>query len=226
MKRVSLRQEQLLFHAFTTFARLASVDWEMMHTDKKLNALLKELEDFGAENDARAGDHTRKMLNITHETGEFLALLIRAIKARRILEIGTSNGYSTLWLAYAIQHVGGQIDTIERSPFKAELARRNFERAGLAPLIKLHLTEADRFFEEQSNRSYDFVFLDADRGEYVRWWAVLQRIVTPGDLIVVDNIVSHPNELRDFIERVRASPGCMTSINPVGKGELIILKES
>ena len=194
--------------------------------DKSLNALLKELEQFGTANDAQTTDHSRKMLNITHETGEFLALLIRAIKARRVLEIGTSNGYSTLWLAYAVQQLGGRIDTIERSPFKAEMARRNFERAGLSPLIKLHLTEADRFFEEQSNRSYDFIFLDANRSEYVGWWAVLQRIVTPGDLIVVDNVVSHPDELRDFIELVRTTPNCMTSINPVGKGELIILKES
>ncbi len=194
--------------------------------DTSLSALLKELEEFGTENDARTNDHSRKMLNITHETGEFLALLIRAIKAQRVLEIGTSNGYSTLWLAYAVQQLGGRIDTIERSPFKAEMAQRNFERAGLSPLIKLHLTDADRFFEEQSNRSYDFVFLDANRGEYVRWWTVLQRIVTPGDLIIVDNAVSHPNELRDFIELVHATPNCMTSINPVGKGELIILKES
>ncbi len=194
--------------------------------DEKLSALLKELEEFGAENDARTSDHSRKMLNITHETGEFLALLIRAIQARRVLEIGASNGYSTLWLAYAVQQLGGQVDTVERSPFKAEMARRNFERAGLSSLIQLHLTEADRFFEEQSNRSYDFVFLDASRGEYVGWWAVLQRIVTPGSLIVVDNVVSHPHEVRDFIERVRATPNCMTSINPVGKGELIILKES
>ena len=194
--------------------------------DEKLSALLKELEEFGAENDARTSDHSRKMLNITHETGEFLALLIRAIQARRVLEIGASNGYSTLWLAYAVQQLGGQVDTVERSPFKAEMARRNFERAGLASLIKMHLTDADRFFEEQSNRSYDFVFLDSDRREYVGWGAVLQRIVTPGGLIVADNAVSHSHELRDFIDLVRASPDCMISINPVGKGELIILKES
>ena len=194
--------------------------------DERLYALLEELEAFGAENDARTSERKGKMLNITRQAGEFLALLIRATQARRILEISTSNGYSTLWLAYAVQQFGGQVDTVERSPFKAELARQNFERAGLSSLIKLHLTEAGRFFEEQSNRSYDFVFLDSDRREYVRWWAVLQRIVTPGGLIVADNAVSHSHELRDFIDLVRASPDCMISINPVGKGELIILKES
>jgi predicted O-methyltransferase YrrM len=194
--------------------------------DEKLGALLRELEQFGAENDAHTDERKTRMLNITPETGAFLALLVRATKARRILEIGTSNGYSTLWLAYAVQPVGGHVDTVEHSPFKAESARRNFERAGLAPLIHLNLIEADRFFEEQSNRSYDFVFLDSDRDEYVRWWAALRRIVTPGGLIVVDNAVSHADELQEFIDLVRNSPGYMTSINPVGKGELIILKES
>ena len=193
--------------------------------DENLTALLEELESFGAENDAQVTDHKSKMLNITHETGAFLALMVRAIKARRILEIGTSNGYSTLWLAYAVQQSGGRVVTVERSPLKAELAQRNFERAGFSSAITVHLAEAGRFYEEQSNSSYEFIFLDSDRGEYIGWWPSLRRILVAGGLLVVDNAVSHENELRGFVELVRAFPGYMMSLVPVGKGELVVLKE-
>ncbi len=193
--------------------------------EEKLTALMKELESFGSENDARTADHDARMLNITPETGAFLALLVRAIKARRILEIGTSNGYSTLWLAYAAQQANGRVVTVERSSFKADLARRNFERAGFSAFITLHLAEAGRFYEEQSNSSYEFIFLDSDRSEYTGWWPSLRRILVAGGLLVVDNAVSHEKELRGFVELVRAFPGYMAALVPVGKGELVILKE-
>ena len=68
------------------------------------------------------------MMNITHDTGEFLLLLARAVEARRILEIGTSNGYSTLWLGEAVRPLGGIVVTIEQSLAKIEMARGNFAR--------------------------------------------------------------------------------------------------
>src|SRR5262249_39147443 len=104
--------------------------------DNSLRSLLLELERFGTENDARASQRSEKMLNIAPETGELLALLIQAVKARRILEIGTSNGYSTLWLADAARTLSGRVVTVEVSAAKAELARQNIERAGLSPWVR------------------------------------------------------------------------------------------
>jgi predicted O-methyltransferase YrrM len=72
------------------------------------------------------------MLNITRETGLFLSFLVRASKARRVLEIGTSNGYSTLWLGEAARSVGGSVVTVELSEAKIELARGTFARSGLS----------------------------------------------------------------------------------------------
>ena len=97
-----------------------------------LKALLAELERFGLDNDAVISERPRRMLNITRDTGEFLAVLVRAMGARRVLEIGTSNGYSTLWLADAAAAVGGRVSTVELSPFKIALAAENFRRAELA----------------------------------------------------------------------------------------------
>lgn len=74
-----------------------------------LDVLLSELERFGQENDRAISERPRRMLNITRDTGEFLSVLVRAIAARHILEIGTSNGYSTLWLANAVRATGGTV---------------------------------------------------------------------------------------------------------------------
>ena len=78
-----------------------------------LDSVLTELEQFGEVNDASTTEYTRRMLNVTRDTGEFLAVLVRAMLARRVLEIGTSNRYSTLWLASAARAIGGSVTTVE-----------------------------------------------------------------------------------------------------------------
>ena len=85
--------------------------------DDSLDTMKTELQRFGEANDAATNERSRRMLNITRDTGEFLAVLVRATAARRVLEIGTSNGYSTLWLADAARAIGGTVTTvIERTP--------------------------------------------------------------------------------------------------------------
>ena len=87
-----------------------------------LDSVLTELEQFGKANDASTTEYPRRMLNVTRDTGEFLAVLVRAMLARRVLEIGTSNGYSTLWLASAARAIGGSVTTVELAQYKIELA--------------------------------------------------------------------------------------------------------
>jgi predicted O-methyltransferase YrrM len=190
-----------------------------------LGELLRELEDFGKTNDAATSDRSQKMLNITHDTGVFLTLLIKATRARRALEIGTSNGYSTLWLAEAVG-AAGAVTTIEQAAHKRALAERNFQRAGLAPRIRQIADEAGGFLAGCGAAAYDFVFLDSDREQYVGWWGALQRVLAPGCLIVVDNAVSHAHQMADFTAQVAASPGYLSSLSPIGNGELVILKEA
>ncbi len=148
----------------------------------KLQALLRELESFGNENDARVTNRPQKMLNITPDTGEFLLLLIRALKAKRVLEIGTSNGYSTLWLAQAVQPLSGRVTTVEKSSFKAQLARSNFARAEMQQWIDSQLIDAGDYLKKLEAESFDFVFLDSEREEYVGWWPDVQRVLVAGGL--------------------------------------------
>jgi predicted O-methyltransferase YrrM len=191
----------------------------------KLSTLLKELEQFGRENDSKVKDRSQKMLNITSDTGEFLLLLIRALKAKRVLEIGTSNGYSTLWLAQAVQPLGGRVTTLELAPHKADMARGNFQRTELLAVIDLREMDAQGFLKQQPPASFEFIFLDANRGQYATWWPNLQRILSPGGLVVVDNAVSHAKEIESLTQLVQQTDGYITSLVPVGNGELLILKD-
>jgi predicted O-methyltransferase YrrM len=192
--------------------------------DDSLRPLLRELERFGRENDARAGHRSGKMLNITPESGELLGILVQATKARRVLEIGTSNGYSTLWLAEAARAVSGQVVTVEVSSAKAELARENLERAGLSPWVRQEVTDAGAYLRRQAPSRFDLVFLDADRGQSTAWWPWIQSVLAPGGLLIVDNAVSHPTELESFIAEVRGTPGWRSVVVPVGNGEFVALK--
>ena len=96
-----------------------------------LSELKHELPQFGSDNDPRETDRGRRMLNITPDTGEFLSVLVRFGNARRVLEIGTSNGYSTLWLAEAAAAIDGHVTTLEFAADKVAMARANFARSGL-----------------------------------------------------------------------------------------------
>lgn len=189
----------------------------------QLARLLAELERFGADHDQQQRERSRRMLNITRDTGEFLVVQILATGATRILEIGTSNGYSTLWLAEAAGATGGHVTTVELSGDKAGLARANFARAGLAERITLLQADASQVLAEAAPASVDLLFLDSERSQYVDWWPALREILRPGSLLVVDNATSHAEEMAPFMARVVAE-GWATSLVPVGNGEFLAVR--
>ncbi len=189
-----------------------------------LETLKSELERFGQANDAATSERPRRMLNITRDTGEFLLVLVRATAARRVLEIGTSNGYSTLWLAEAARGIGGSVTTVELADYKIGLASANFARSGLAPFITLVHEDAGRFLERSDTGAYDLVFLDSERPEYPGWWPHLRRVLRPGGLLVVDNATSHVEQMAPFVALVRADSEFATCLVPVGNGEFLAVK--
>jgi predicted O-methyltransferase YrrM len=192
--------------------------------DNSLETLKAELERFGEANDAATNERPRRMLNITRDTGEFLAVLVRATCSRRVLEIGTSNGYSTLWLTEAVRAIGGSVTTIECDVHKVGLATANFGRAGLLPFIKLVQDDAGQFLEQSDPSAYDLIFLDAERTEYPSWWPNLRRILSPRGLLIVDNATSHLDEMAPFMALVTADAMFATCLVPVGKGEFLAVK--
>ena len=137
--------------------------------EKNLDELLSELERFGKSNDGANSARPCRMLNITRDTGDLLAVLVRATVARRVLEIGTSNGYSTLWLASAARAIGGTVTTVELSEHKIGLATANFARSGLGGQITLLHEDAGRVLQRSLDGAFDLVFLDSERSEYPGW---------------------------------------------------------
>ena len=130
-------------------------------------------------------------ISVTPSQGKLLNLLARAIGARRILELGTLGGYSTIWLARALP-AGGRVVTIESSPKHANVARGNLERAAVAPLVDLRVGAAlDVLPLLSAERAgpFDFIFIDADKPNYPHYleWAI--ALSRPGSLIVADNVV-------------------------------------
>jgi predicted O-methyltransferase YrrM len=191
-----------------------------------LEALKSELERFGQANDDSTGERSRRMLNVTRDTGEFLSVLIRATGARGVLEIGTSNGYSTLWLAEAVRATGGSVITVEFSEYKVGLASATFARSGLGSLISLVHDDAGRVLLRTEESAFDFIFLDSERAEYPGWWPQLRRVLRPGGLLVVDNAVSHVEQMAPFTALVTADSLFTTSLVPVGNGEFLAVKAS
>jgi predicted O-methyltransferase YrrM len=189
----------------------------------RVQQVLDELADFGRDNDAHVTERARRMLNITPETGQLLRILVRAMDARRVLEIGTSNGLSTLWLAWATEETDGHVETIDSSADKHAMARVNFERAGLAHRISLHLGRALDVLASLAG-PYDLIFLDADRASYLDYLPHLLRLLRPGGLLVTDNVVSHASEVTEFLARLRADGRLDTVTVPVGNGEELTSK--
>ncbi|MBQ4812723.1 O-methyltransferase [Pseudoalteromonas luteoviolacea] len=189
-----------------------------------LTQLLSDLAKLGEENDAKAANKQSKYLNITHDTGEFLAFLIKASKTRRILELGTSNGYSTLWMASALP-LNGHITTIEGHEHKYLQARNNFDKANLDVQIHSVLGDISTTLKQLEAR-YDLVFFDADRTIYMDIIADIEQLLVPGGVIVCDNATSHPQELKDFMHYLSQSPLYTTALVPVGKGEFVAYKAS
>lgn len=191
-----------------------------------LQALKDELARFGADNDARESARGHRMLNITPDTGEFLAVLVRFGVARRVLEIGTSNGYSTLWLAEAAAAIDGHVTTLEFAGDKVEMARANFARSGLAEHITLVHGDAGPWLVQAAEDSIDLLFLDSDRGQYAGWWPQLRRVLRPGGLLVVDNATSHAEEMEPLRALLEADVNFSTSLVPVGNGELLAVRSA
>jgi predicted O-methyltransferase YrrM len=185
-----------------------------------IDTFLDRLYAFGRANDAVASNRDSKMFNITPATGEFLDILIRDAQPKSVLEIGTSNGYSSIWIARACQAIGATFHTVERSPAKIEQAKRNLSETGLLNALTMIYGDAGEFLVDAADQAFDMVFLDSDRSQYMKWLPDLLRITRFGQW-VVDNATSHPEEISQFRTQLNSTEGLGTVILPIGNGVLI-----
>ena len=191
--------------------------------DSTLLALLETLATFGEDNDSRETARPRRMLNITRDTGRLLWILVCATRATRILEVGTSNAFSTIWLADAARATGGRVTTLEVNPDKIALARANLASAGLSDVVEIVEGPAAETLTTLTG-PFDLVFLDADRPSYLTYLELVVPRLRTGGMLVADNVTSHASELTDYLSRVKSHPQLFTVTVPIGNGEEIALK--
>ena len=186
---------------------------------------LQQLWQEGEHFDASHSERREKRLNITPDTGKFLYQLSRSRRARTALEIGTSNGFSTVWLGLAAKAHKGRVLTVDSSAHKTALARATLDAFGLHDVVSLRTGDAFSLLADANDESVDLLFLDADRARYQGYWPEITRILAPGGLVVMDNALSHAEECADFIAAVLATHGYLAETYPIGKGQFVILKD-
>jgi predicted O-methyltransferase YrrM len=155
--------------------------------------------------------------NVNADEGAFLRSLAEKVHAREALEIGTSNGYSSIWIGMGLRKEAGRLLTLEIDEGRAKLAQANFRAAGLDSVITLRL--GDALVEVPKLRGpYDFVFIDAWKQDYVKYLNMVIPMVRPGGVIVAHNVTDLKEELTDFIRAVQTNPQLKTTIENPGPG--------
>ncbi|MGC9779384.1 MAG: O-methyltransferase [Candidatus Heimdallarchaeota archaeon] len=190
---------------------------------KEIIELIKELEKKDAEERIQGLPVSVRMRNITPDVGLFLNILVKATKSTSILEIGTSNGYSTIWLGLAAKYNNGKMLTLEVDPRKVTMAKENFSRANLEDTVSIIEGDAKESIK-QLDKEFDFVFIDAEKEDYIEYFDLVFPKVKIGGIIVADNVVSHAEQLKVYCDHVRANPDTQSVLVPIGRGEEVTLK--
>ena len=183
-------------------------------TEAKILAVLEDLD----KNDRQG------MMNVPLDDGRLLRLLTESIGAKRVVEIGTSNGYSGIWFCLALQKTGGQLITHELDAKRAELARRNFQRAGVEKLVTLVEGDAHETVKELKE-PIDILFIDADKPGYPDYLTKLLPLVRPGGLIIGHNM-HRPAPSPEYIKAITTDPALETAfLNMHAAGIAVTIKK-
>jgi predicted O-methyltransferase YrrM len=152
---------------------------------------------------------------VSEEDGRFLRLLVASSNARRVLEIGSASGYSGIWMGLGLQETGGRLVTIEYDAARAREAAKNIAAAGLAGVVQV--ITGDAFSEiPKLNGTFDFVFLDAWKPDYKRFFDLVFPRVTPGGLFLAHNVINKKREMVDFLSAIETHPEAITSTIAAG----------
>jgi caffeoyl-CoA O-methyltransferase len=166
--------------------------------------------------DIRAKD--KGQLAISEEDGKFLRLLIASTGRKRALEIGGASGYSAIWMAQGLRATGGKLVSIEYDPVRARELADNIRKAGLTDVVQV--VAGDAFVEIPKLRgTFDFVFLDAWKRDYKKFFEMVYPRLDKGGLFTAHNVVNKKSEMGDFLDAIQRNPSLWTAIvSPAGEG--------
>jgi len=164
------------------------------------------------------------LLAVSEEDGRFLRVMVASSGATRALEIGGASGYSAIWIGLGLRQTGGHLTTIEYDPARAKAAAENIRRAGLADIVAV--VPGDAFKEiPKVQGEFDFVFLDAWKRDYKRFFDMVFPRLRPRGLFLAHNVVNKQGEMPDFLNVIQNNPAVMTTIvRPSGEGMSVSVK--
>ena len=190
----------------------------------KMKERMLFLESIDAEDRCNGTDRMKRLRQIPPKTGKFISILAASTPQGEMLEIGTSAGYSTMWLSLAAQLKNQKINTFELLPEKIQLAKETFRMVGITDLIELNegdaLTQLDRF------QDISFCFIDCEKTMYMDCWNILCDKIVPGGMIIADNAINHIETLRPMIDKALSDDRFDSLVVPIGKGELVCRRKT
>jgi predicted O-methyltransferase YrrM len=165
------------------------------------------------------------LLAVSEEDGRFLRFLVVSTGAKTVLEIGGANGYSAIWIGLGLRETGGRLVTIEYDPARAKDAEANIKAAGLSDIVRVVPGDAFKAIPGLPG-TFDFVFLDAWKKDYQRFFDLVFPRLDTGGLFVAHNVVNKAAEMGDFLTTLRTHPGLRSAIvSPSGEGISVSVKQ-
>jgi len=172
--------------------------------------------------DIKAKD--KGLLAVSEEDGRFLRLMVASKKAQHALEIGGASGYSAIWIGMGLRETGGRLVTIEYDPTRAKELADNVKRAGLSDIVQVIAGDAFQQIPKVAG-TFDFVFLDAWKKDYKRFFDMVYPRLDKGGLFLAHNVVNKKSEMGDFLDAIQKQPAVWTTIvSPSGEGMSVTLK--
>jgi predicted O-methyltransferase YrrM len=189
---------------------------------KKIQTRMKYLEIIDSQDRTDGTSRLKRLRQIPPETGKFISLLASSCPTGNFIEIGTSAGYSTLWLYLAAMYTQSKIKTFEILPEKIKLAKETFRQSGVTDIIELYEGDARDYLDNIENIS--FCFLDAEKDIYNSCYEIIKDKIILNGMIIADNAINHYDSIKDMVENIMKNKEYDCLIVPIGKGELICKK--
>lgn len=179
-----------------------------MQIDERIDKILVKMEELNKEGG---------QWNISRETGQFLYKLVLEKTPKVMMEIGASNGYSTIWLAMAARHLDAKFYTFEFVPDKVRDLVHNLQLAKLIQYVNIIPDDANKRLKHWTEK-LDFVFLDGRKNEYLPQLKLLEPHLNEGAMVVADNVISHKHVLEDYLYYVENGNKYKSELKDIGTG--------
>ena len=161
----------------------------------------------------------KEFWNISRTTAMFLYNFIVDGNIKNVIEVGTSNGYSGIWIAKALKKTGGKLTTIEFYDKRLNIAKENFEKCGVADIITTKQGDAATILEYlPEDFKIDFAFVDANKAQYVKFFRFIDPHLVKGGYIACDNVISHSTKVQSFLSDIGTNPDYENVVLPLPAG--------